>query len=107
MSIKNFLLCVLSVSLKIDSSRYQCLIGCHSEAKPKNLFCISIGKADASLSLSRTSMRMVVIVFSFSAGELKLMNHSAMQFPIPGFADEARKNIASPGRVNQVPQKVR
>jgi len=38
---------------------------------------------------------------------LRVLSASAVQSPIPGFADEARKNIASPGRVNQVPQKVR
>lgn len=37
----------------------------------KNLLCVSIGKADPSLSM--TSIRLVAIVFSFSAGELKLM----------------------------------
>ena len=40
-----------------------------------NLLCLFIGKADASLSLSMTSRGLVAIVFSFSAGELKLMNH--------------------------------
>ena len=38
----------------------------------KNLLCVSIGKADTSLVLSMTSIRLVAIVFSFSAGELKL-----------------------------------
>jgi len=51
------------------------LIGCHSEAQPKNLLCLAIGKADASLSLSMTFRGFVASMFSFSAGELKHMNH--------------------------------
>jgi hypothetical protein len=38
---------------------------------------------------------------------LRVLSVSAVQSPIPSFDEEARKNIASPGRVNQVPQKVR
>jgi hypothetical protein len=43
----------------------------------------------------------------FQKSLLRVLNAHAAQSPIPSFADEARKNIASPGRVNQVPQKVR
>jgi hypothetical protein len=46
----------LGTPSKIGSNRYHGLIGCHSAAQPKNLLCLSIGKADASLSLSMTSM---------------------------------------------------
>jgi hypothetical protein len=46
-------------------------------------------------------------VLFFKNSLLRVLNAHAAQSPIPGFADEARKNIASPGRVNQVPQKVR
>ena len=60
---------------KIGSSCYECLIGCHSEAQPKNLLCLSIGKADASLSLSMTSRGLVAILFPFSAGVRKIMKH--------------------------------
>ena len=38
---------------------------------------------------------------------LRVLSVSAVQSPIPSFDEEARKNIAPPGRVNQVPQKVR
>ena len=73
----------------------------------KNLLCVSIGKADTSLVLSMTSIRLVAIVFSFSADELKPMKlfavNSNLGIPpqrrgvLGGWADENNPLVTRTG----------